>query len=125
MKEFNTQFVSYTVKGNLLIATYKKGTRINLPIARKIVQERLSFMGNRPMVALVYNQGVISMDKEARDFFSSPKGNEGLIAGAIIVDCTFTSILGNFFLKVSKPNIPARMFANTEQAIKWLEKFVT
>jgi hypothetical protein len=65
------------------------------------------------------------MDKEARDYLSSDSANEGLIAGAIIMDSVFTSILGNFFLSVNKPNIPARMFTDKDQAIKWLRKFIT
>jgi hypothetical protein len=124
MTALDTPYVYYEVKDNILIATFKKGSRINLEIAKKIVQDRLKFTGNKAMVALVFNHGVISMDKEARDFFSSPAGNEGLKAGAIILDSEFTSILGNFFLSVNKPNIPAKMFTNVSQAVKWLQKFI-
>ena len=120
----DTPYVHYEVRDNILIATYKKGIRVNLEIAKKIVQDRLTFTGNKPMVALIYNQGVISMDKEARDYLSSSAGIEGLKAGAIILDSTFTSILGNFILSVSKPKIPAKMFKNVSQAIKWLEKYI-
>lgn len=124
MNKFDTPYVYYEVSGPLLIAHYKKGIRITLDIAKQIVRERLALTGNRTMVALVLNMGVASMDKEARDFFSSPAGNEGLAAGAIVIDSTFTAILGNFFLTVNKPNIPARMFTKESQAIAWLQKFM-
>src|SRR3954471_18181694 len=120
MTELDTPYVNYEIKDDILIARYKKGIRINIDIARKIVQDRLTFTGNKSMVAPVYNQGVIGMDKEARDYLSSPEANKGLKAGAIILDSEFTSILGNFFLSVNKPNIPAKVFTNVDQAIKWL-----
>lgn len=124
MNKFDTPYVYYEVKDQLLIAKYKKGIRITVDIAKKIVQERLALTGGRTMVVLVLNMGVASMDKEARDFFSSPAGNAGLAAGAIVIDSTFTAILGNFFLTVNKPNIPARMFTKESQAIQWLQKFI-
>jgi len=124
MQELDTPYVHYQIRNKVLIATFKKGMKIDLEAAKHIVQDRLAFTGNKMMVALVYNQGVQGMDKEARDFLSSPQGNKGLKAGAIVMDSAFTSILGNFFLSVNKPNIPARLFTNEEQAMKWLQKYI-
>jgi hypothetical protein len=124
MPALDTPYVHYEVKDNILIATYKKGNRINLDIAKKIVEDRLKFTGNRSMAVLVYNHGVISMDKEARDYLTSAAGSEGLKAGAIILDSEFTSMLGNFILSVSKPVIPAKLFTNVTQAMKWLQKYI-
>jgi hypothetical protein len=123
MEVLDTPYVHYEVKDDILFATYKKGVRIDLDIARRVVEDRLNLTGRKGMVALVFNHGVMGMDKEARDFLSSPSGNEGLKAGAIIANNEFTSLLGNFFLSVNRPNIPARMFTNVSQARKWLEKY--
>jgi hypothetical protein len=123
MAKLDTPYVLYEIKDNILVATYKKGVKVNLEIARKIVSDRRQFLGNKSVPVMVINQGVLSMDKEARDYLSSAEANVGLKAGAIIMDSVFTSILSNFFLSVSKPNIPARMFTNQEQAMKWLRKF--
>ena len=124
MPALDTPYVHYEVKDNILIATYKKGNRINLDIAKKIVEDRLKFTGNKSMAVLVFNHGVISMDKEARDYLTSAAGSEGLKAGAIILDSEFTSMLGNFILSVSKPVIPAKLFTNVTQAMKWLQKYI-
>ena len=123
MAKLDTPYVLYEIKDNILVATYKKGVKVNLEIARKVVSDRRQFLGNKSVPVMVINQGVLSMDKEARDYLSSAEANVGLKAGAIIMDSVFTSILSNFFLSVSKPNIPARMFTNQEQAMKWLRKF--
>lgn len=123
VRELDTPYVHYEIRDKLLIATFKKGLKIDVEIAKEIVKDRLSFTEGKMTVAIVYNQGVVSLDKKARDFFSSPQGNENLKAGAIILDSSFTAVLGNFFLSVNKPNIPARLFTDTDKAIKWLKKF--
>ena len=119
-----TPYVHYEVREALLIATYKKGVRIDLSVARQIVRDRLALTDGRPKVALVYNLGVISMDKEARDFLSSPAGNRGLQAGAIVLDSPYSIALSNFFLRVNKPNIPSRIFRDTGAALAWLQPFL-
>lgn len=117
------KYVQLEMEGAILIGTYKKGLRITLPIAKSIVESRLKFTNNKDMPALVYNQGVVSMDKLARDYLSSAEGVKGIKAGAIILDSPFTSLLSNFFIKVNKPKIPAKTFTSKEAALKWLAQF--
>jgi|SRR5687768_14926381 len=122
-KFLDTLYVHYELQDDLLIGTYKKGLKISLEMAKEIVKTRLEFTGHKPVVALVYNQGVVSMDKDARDFLASEEGVRGFIAGAIVLDSPVGSFLGNFYLSVSKPKIPARIFSNKEAALKWLQQF--
>ena len=125
MDNLKGKYVNLEMYGNILIGTYKKGLKITLPIAKEIVIMRLIFTNNTDLPALILNQGVISMDKEARDFLSSKEGIKGLKAGAIVLDSPFSSFLGNFFIKISKPKIPAKIFSNKEDALKWLEKYLS
>ncbi|MEI9809100.1 MAG: hypothetical protein WDO16_15245 [Bacteroidota bacterium] len=106
-----------------LSALIKKGLKVNLEMAKEIVKARLTLAESKPVVALAYNQGVKSLTKEARDYLSSDEGSEGLLAGAVILDSPFSSFLGNFYLSVAKPKIPARSFTTTEAALKWLKQF--
>src|SRR5687767_14044308 len=124
MPALDTPYVYYEVKDGILIATYKKGNKINLDIAKKIVEDRLKFTGNNSMAVLVHNHGVLSMDNEARDYLSSAARSKGLKAVAIILDSEFTSMLGNFILSVSRPVIPAKLFPNVSQAMNWLQKYI-
>ncbi len=124
-RELDTDYVHLEIKDGILVGIYKKGLKINLSIAREIVQSRLAFTENKIFPALIYNQGVISMDKEARQFLSSPEGIKGLKAAAIILDSPFGSFLGNFFLSVNKTSMPVRIFSKTGSASKWLAQFVS
>ena len=122
-KVLDTAYVRYELDGDLIIGWYKKNLKITLPIAREIVKTRMEFVEYRPVVALVYNLGVVSFDKQARDFLASDEGVKGIIAGAIVVDSPVGSFLGNFYLSVAKPKIPSRIFSKKEAALKWLDQY--
>lgn len=124
-QELDTDYVHLEIRDGILVGIYKKGLKINLSIAREIVQARLAFTENKTLPAIIYNQGVISMDKEARQFLSSADGIKGLKAAAIILDSPFGSFLGNFFLAVNKTSMPVRIFSNIGSASKWLAQFLS
>ncbi len=119
----DTPYVTFDIQESILRATYKKGIKITLPIAKEVVEARLKLTIDKNYLAIVYNQGVVSMDKPARDFLASPDGTKGLKAVAMMLDSAFSSFLGNFYLSVNKPPMPVRIFTNTGAAIKWLHKF--
>jgi hypothetical protein len=116
----DTDYVRFELDGNLLIATYKKGKKINLEAAHQIVKDRLDFTQSRPVLTLLCNQGVISFDKDARSFLTSPESSKGVKAAAILSDSSATAIIGNFIIKVNRPEIPVRLFTSKEKAIEWL-----
>jgi hypothetical protein len=124
LTKLDTPYVYFEIKNNILFATYKKGLRIDLQIAKEIVQQRLEFMEARELPVIVFDDGVISISKEARDYFGSEEGNRNLKAGAIIKSTPFAAAISSFFLFVTKPSIPARAFRSERAALKWLSKFV-
>ncbi len=119
----DTPYITFEIKHGLLYATYKKGVKITLEIAKQVVADRLSLIKDRRYPILILNQGVVSIDKPARDYLSSSEGIKGLTAGALILDSPFGSFLGNFMLSVTKPAFAAKIFTKADAAIKWLEKY--
>ena len=122
-KVLDTPYVYYQLDGDLLTATYKKDVKVNLEMAREIIRERHMFTDYKPVVLLVYNQGVVKMDKKARELLASGDGVKGIIAAAIVVGSPFTSFMANFFVSVNKPIMPVRVFSDEEGAMKWLQKY--
>ena len=120
----DTPYVKFEIKNSILYATYKKGIKIDLDIAKRIVEFRLKITDGNVYPVLIFNQGVISMDKAARDFLASTEGTMGVKAAAMMLDSAFSSFLGNFYLSVNKPPMPVRIFTNTEAALKWLRKYI-
>jgi len=122
-KVLDTPYVYYELHGDLMIGSYKKDLKINLDIAKEIVKIRQELANHNPVVALIYNQGVVKMDKKAREYFASDDGIKGIIAAAIVVGSPFTTFLANFFVSVNKPKMPVRVFSSANDALKWLQKY--
>ena len=122
--ELDTPYVHLRIKDKILVGTYKKNIRINLEIAKEIVRARLSFTGNRKMPSLIISQGIVTIDKPAREYLSSDEATVGLVASAILVNSKFSSFLGNFFLTVNKTKMPVKIFSDISKAEKWLQQFI-
>jgi hypothetical protein len=99
---------------------FNKAIKIELEHAIEMVSIRKKATNNVPRLVIMDGSNIINVSKEARDYLSSEEATEGIIAGAFIVDSPLTKILGNFFLKISKPNKPSKLFTNREEAIEWL-----
>lgn len=107
---------------NILYATYLPGAVITIDTAKELIRKRLEYTGGVPYVSLVTYEKVQSVDKAARAFFAK-EGAEGIIAAALLVDSVYSEFLGNFFLRLTKPVIPSKLFTNKNEALKWLEQF--
>lgn len=116
------QYADFEVIEDILIAHYTNGN-INLDMAKQIVIDRLNYQDEKNYPAMVYASDIISITKEARDYFATI-GNEGMLAIGAIMPSTFNRMIGNFYLKVSKPTIPTLLFSTEEAAITWLKQFI-
>lgn len=122
--EGSSQYVDLKWIGKVLQATYKPGPKIDLDAARIILKERLEFTENKDVPVLVVDSGIVSMDKSARDFLSSNEGIKGIRASALISQSKVNSMLVNFIIKISRPNLPVKVFTDRAEAISWLEGFL-
>lgn len=113
------------ITNGILFFTFKKGLKINLQIATELVEKRLEITQGKTFPALIDAGGVLTIDKQARDYFGSAKGEEELRAGAFLCKSFYTTILANFFLNLtaSRRKIPAKLFRDKNKALLWLEKY--
>lgn len=124
MKRLHEDRVDLEFIDHVLVARYKAGPTINLAMAREILKQRLEFTDFKEVPVLVIDAGAVTMDKSARDFLSSPAGTQGIKASAIISTSMVNSMLVNFILRISKPNMPVRMFTSQPEAIAWLKTYL-
>ena len=121
--KFVSQHVDLQWIGPILEATYKSGPKIDLATAKNILRERLEFTEGKSVPVLVIDSGLVSMDKTARDFLSSNEGIQGIRASALISSSIVNSMLVNFILKISRPELPVKVFTKREDALEWLKTF--
>lgn len=122
--EMETAYVHLRVKDNILIGTYKKNVHIDLTVAKEIVRIRLSFTRGKKMPSLILSEGVVSIDKAAREYFVSAPATEGLLATAIVVKTPFSRFLGSVFMHLNKSPMPVRIFSTQAKAETWLQQFI-
>lgn len=121
---YTSEFYNFHFEDEVLRLTYVKGP-ISLEIAKQVVQKRLELTQNEDVLLLVDDEGLKSIDRDARDYLSSDAGIAGIKAAALLSSSYFSRHLANFFLKISvnKPKIPARVFSDEEEAKVWLKQF--
>ncbi len=124
IKAQETPYIHFEITNGVLIVTYKPNILITLKHAKEIVATRLAFTGGKKMPILILNQGIIKMDKDARDYLASAEGIEGLACAAILINSNFISITVNFFLTVTKPKLLVKTFTDKQEALQWLLGFV-
>lgn len=118
----STPFVRFEIKDDLLYVTYLPGAIITLQIAKEIVTLRKEYTDNAPYLLVVSGEGLRAIDKEARSYLSR-EGSEGVIAGVLLVNSIYAEFFGNFFLNISKPQNPAKLFTDEQKALEWLAQF--
>ena len=122
-KALDTPLAHLELVDGILIVTYKHGISVNYDVAKQLIQMRLGFCEHNSYAVLIIDEGVLSMDKKARDLFSSREGTTNIIASALVLSTVYSKIIGNFFLKVTRPHIPVKIFNDKVLALEWLDQY--
>jgi len=76
--------------------------------------------GGRPAPIVVDLRRAMVLDAETRHYYSGKKLTESFTAIAILVPIgAFGKMMGNLYLRVANPGIPARLFDSEAAALKW------
>ena len=65
-------------------------------------------------------RNVVSTSREARAYYGSDAVNHVTCATALLVTSGISRALGNFFLGVTSPRVPTRLFGSEAEALEWL-----
>jgi hypothetical protein len=65
-----------------------------------------------------------SASREAREYASSPEGNDITIGSALIVKNLAQQLIIDYYIKFNRPMYPTRAFYNKEKAIAWIHSLV-
>jgi hypothetical protein len=120
-----TEYIKLDLLDNgILVAYYKACRLLTLDMARSIVRSRLEFVGMDPRPVMVYNRGVVQIEKAARRHVGSGDGVKGIKAAATIADNWTTYMIMGLIYLVEKPPMPAKTYMDADRAMAWLETFL-
>lgn len=123
-KSKSTDYVTMEVIDGIFFLCYKPLHHLDITIAREVVRERVEFKQGTAYPSLFDVRKVRDISKEARDYMAED-GNDLVKASAIVLDSPMLRMMANFFIKVSKPKNPTRVFTDEASAIEWLQQFKT
>ena len=66
---------------------------------------------------------VKSMSKQAREYYAGPEPKKNITAVGIVTKSSVGKVVANFFLLLTQPLIPTRMFTDFKDAKEWLIQY--
>lgn len=77
----------------------------------------------KKVLVLSCSQPFTTTTKEVRDYVASAPHRDFIKAEAFVIHTLGQKMLGNFYLKINKPIVPAMFFKSKSEAEKWLKSF--
>jgi hypothetical protein len=103
---------------------YVPGAEPTLEDARKILDAYHKLRKGRRLPLLIDTRTMKSFARGARQLFAGEEAQGCASAAAIIVDTPVTKVLANFYLGLSKPRLPSRLFSSEDEALAWLKGYL-
>lgn len=101
------------------------GEKLTASDARAIVAALCEVAGGRPAPLLVVvNVRAAGLTHEARVYFNSEEAKASITSLALLAKSRVARMAANLYLRVIRPNVPMRLFADHEEARAWLQGFV-
>ncbi|MDD7888265.1 hypothetical protein [Flavivirga sp. 57AJ16] len=117
--QIENQSAKFWIEKDILYFVYKKGVSIDLPLAMKVVEDRLLLQQGKSFLILCDMRGVKSIDKSARDYLAI-EGSALIKAVALLVNNPLTNTISGFYIKTSNPAITTQIFTEEKEALKFL-----
>ncbi len=124
MKPNENEFVKFWLEDGIVHSVYKVPI-LTKEIAESCIDLRLKNLDGNTYPIFVDSRIVKNVTKEARETFSSHKGTIELSASAFWIESPAAKLIGNFIIKINKPNIPSKLFLNKHEALNWLKAYIT
>jgi len=96
---------------------YANGAELTGPDAQEALQACASLANGRPIPVLVDLRVTHSVSREARRAFANSPVPSCM---ALYVASSLSRVLANFFVGVSSPSVPTKMFTDLDDARRWL-----
>lgn len=123
MEIFENEYSKMWIEDGILYVKYVPYIVVTLDIAAKSVSDRLEFCKGKTYPMLGDSRVIKDIDKSARAYLATEEAVKGISAGAFLIKTQIEKFVGNLWLKVDKPKVPARLFVDEQEAIEWLKNY--
>jgi hypothetical protein len=123
-RETSTSLMTYLPEEGILIVRAKTGEELTLEHAKADCALSREMVGDKRVAVLSDVRLLDHHYPEVRDFYATEEMQERISAMAVLLDSLPLRLIGNFFIYVSRPPYPTRLFTKEESAIDWLRTFI-
>ncbi|WP_333696014.1 DUF7793 family protein [Flavobacterium sp.] len=120
---YENEHALFWVENGILFFEYKPDTILNLNVAKRVVADRIQFQNEKYYPVLCDIRGIIDTDKSGRDYLAQ-SGSLLTKAVGLIVHQKVSLTISNFYLQVSKPTVPTKLFTTKEEGIAYLKNYL-
>jgi hypothetical protein len=120
---YENQNARFCIDKGILYFEYKPDTAIDLQVAMRVVADRIALQNERHLPVFCDIRGIVSTDKAGRDYLAK-SGSLFAKAVALIVNENVSMTMSTFYLEISKPSVPTRIFYIEQEALDYLEGFL-
>lgn len=99
----------------------KKGQVIDVEDIKLLVKTNLTLTSNKHYAALIDGEELASFTKEAMEYSARNDISPKVLARAIMVNSLPKRIVGNFYIKITRPAVNTKLFNDRAKALIWLE----
>lgn len=121
-ESYENQNARFWIEDGILFFQYKPSTIIDLEVAMRVVADRIAFQNERHLPIFCDTRGITSIDKAARDYLAK-SGSMLAKAVALIGSENVSITMSTFYLEISKPSVPTRIFTIEHEALDYLKGF--
>ena len=113
-----------SLDGWQFLYTIAEGEEITYEHAIEVIQIGTDLTKNKRVGALVDIKSTFSITKEAREYFALHANQKQFIAIAVLSNNLASRLIVNFYVRINRPAIPTRLFAEKKDAVEWLRNIV-
>jgi hypothetical protein len=99
----------------------KEDAQVEVRDAMEHVEAAHKLCGHEKFPLLADITRVRSTSREARNVYGSEEASEVLTALALLVDSPISKVIGNFYVGVTRPRFPTKIFTDEAKAMAWLK----
>lgn len=117
---FENKYAYFRITNTIVFVRCRDNVTLDLEMAMVITSDRIRLQSNKSYPVFFEMSGVLGSDKFGRDYLAK---YGWLLASSVGICSTSEKSLAiaSFYLYVTKPVVPTRLFRNEKQAITFLE----
>ena len=117
-------FATVTLRKDGLVHTHiKLKEAVSLDQAKKLKEAYVKLTKGEKIPHLFTANKFVIIERDVMEYMKNVANKYGK-ADAFVISALPQKIMGNFYLKFVKPNVPTKLFQSEEKAIKWLKQHI-